>query len=116
MRIVIADFTLDPRYPGGEDAAERNAITYVKDHPFIVTGADDESVVRMYAEMTDEGFESFTSEWNLGSETPEPNLGALTPWGHVTGDTYIMDGVDWNVGGVTPFLDVSLFVSDDLLP
>ena len=52
--------------------------------------------------------------WIAEDDTPEPSMGALTAYGHLTGDLYQWDGMDWNVSGVTPFAEVSLFVSDPL--
>lgn len=51
-------------------------------------------------------------EWAL--KNPEPNGGALTEYGHLSGDLYLFEPMDWNVGGVTPLADASLFLSAPL--
>ena len=51
-------------------------------------------------------------EWSLRGG--EPNGGAITEYGHLSGDLYLFDPMDWNVSGITPVADASLFVSAPL--
>jgi hypothetical protein len=68
--------------------------------------------------MRHEDLETFRREWDLDHEQSEPNLGMLTEYGLLPGDRFNFDGMDWNVGGVTPILcvDVSIFDAVSLTP
>lgn len=114
MRIVIIDFDLNTRYPRGVAGAEAYALNVYAKHGLAESGSIEENAVKVTGELTDEAFEAFANDIGLGDETAEPNMGALTGYGHVTGDSYGMDGMGWNVGGVTPFDYVGVFVSDPL--
>jgi hypothetical protein len=114
MRIVIIDFELETRNPRWATEGKEYALNVYAKHGLVESGSMEEHTVKVTGELSDEAFTAFANDIGLGDETAEPNLGALTGYGHVTGDSYGIDGMGWNVGGVTPFAYVGVFVSDPL--
>lgn len=70
-------------------------------------------VERKFAALLSEAeYAALRHEWTLGQG--EPNGGAITEYGHLSGDLHLFDPMDWNTSGVTPLVDASLFVSAPL--
>lgn len=70
-------------------------------------------VERKFAALLSEAdYTALRHEWTLGHG--EPNGGAITEYGHLSGDLHLFDPMDWNTSGVTPLVDASLFVSAPL--
>jgi hypothetical protein len=116
MRILIA--TLIPTPNSGSTEAETAAWVLGKELPWRESGETDYGDgivgVQYTAEVSDEAFETFARDWALADYDDEPNLGAITERGHVSGAHYDFGGDEWNAGGVTPVASVSLFVSEPL--
>lgn len=47
--------------------------------------------------------------WNIVPANSEPTLGMLTEYGHMWALCDNSDGMDWNIGGVTPVSYVSVY-------
>lgn len=89
-----------PEYIAWTPTSEENMEAFT-DHKYV-------------AEVTEADYNRLAREWELDPEKSEPNLGILTGYGYLDSDLYIFDGMDWNVGGVTPVHSVELRVSEPL--
>jgi hypothetical protein len=72
----------------------------------------DEPPSRKWAGVIDaETYERFAHAWSLADMEPEPSMGMLTEYGLLADNRYHFDGMDWNAGGLSPIVFVSLSVS-----
>lgn len=74
--------------------------------------AESETERKYVALLSEEDYARLRHEWSLRNS--EPNSGAITEFGHLAGDLYLFDPMDWNVSGATPLADASLFLSAPL--
>jgi len=56
-------------------------------------------------------FERFAAAWRLGDQTNEPSTGALADDGEQAVHDYTFDGMNWEAGGESPIVYVSLSVA-----
>jgi len=52
--------------------------------------------------------------WDLEHKASQPDLGMVTKYGHLAGDCYTFDGMEWELSGWSPIVWVSLFVSEPI--
>jgi len=73
--------------------------------------ADEASPSRTWAGIVDgPTFERFADAWKLGEETDDPTVGILTEDGYLATRAYTFDGMNWEAGGESPIVYVSLHV------
>ena len=91
--------------------------------PMPLTGGEDQEWGSTYtygAILEDDDWELVKAAWTLDLEDCTPGLGILWDNGqHFPADdpddpdcgVYTIDGMDWNIGGVTPLFYVDVYVS-----
>lgn len=66
--------------------------------------------------VSEDTYQRLAKNWSLDEADSEPNLGILTEYGHLESLHFDFDGMDWNVGGITPIIHATLRVSPPLVP
>lgn len=63
--------------------------------------------------LSDEDWEAVCVDQiiDLDDDTLEPTMGSITELGHLPAFAMNWDGMDWNVGGVTPVIFAQMYVS-----
>lgn len=63
--------------------------------------------------LSDDDWEAVCADQiiDLDEDTLEPTMGSLTELGHLPAFAINWDGMDWNVGGITPVIFAQMYVS-----
>jgi len=121
MRYVIVDVAYYPDRYGDGSHWEPTPAWFGDRFPQRLTITDDTDAGEEYEDYPDIAtrkfvglvseptWQRFADDWCLTDEDSEPNLGILTEYGHLPGGRWNVDGMDFNLGGVSliAFVDVS---------
>lgn len=95
-----------------QDADDEEGIDREADADHTPTFDDDLFPSRKWAgTITRPQWDALRSAWSLTPEASEPNLGMLTGFGKLPAYAFMFDGMDWNMGGLTPIEYASLYIN-----
>jgi len=112
MYLAVLDFTMS------SDCAEAGECEHNARHGLPTAGtwnetsSGEERTHKFVAELTNSEWEALKDEWSIDVKDSEPNLGILTGFGQLDAWAFNFDGMDWNLGGVTPIDYATLYVGE----
>lgn len=116
-RFIVLDVTYDRRQDYGRSLgwvapALKDASGLEMTEDYTEDDDSSEEPSRKWAGViTGAEWDALRSDWSIDEDDSEPNGGILTPFGFMESLAFNWDGMDWNVGGETPIVYVSLYVS-----
>lgn len=119
MRLALLTFS----FTDDRDTADGflpDAGTWTRSGASAPSYEGDHESVHYTAALSDDEYAALAHEWSLDEDRAEPSLGAIADWGdglprHIGGGgVHLFEPLDWNIGGVTPVHEASLWISEPL--